>query len=187
MYWIVGVAAVLLVSALSDDEKEARERWNSKRSEVADSVNRHNRAIKKHIHDAQRSYRFAELANAHYASVRTANCAYALLNDAKTSISGLSRILGETMTKKNACKADLTVATAEQRCALFQEIKLLNQAITTLYDDLGELKTQKNALYEQVKQLNTQTAMLKNKIKEDCGAGGREWYQRLAQRNAIRH
>lgn len=100
------MADVLLVSALSDDEKEGRERWNSRRSEVADSVNRHNRAIKKHIHDTQNSYRFAELANAHYASARTANCAYALLNDAKTSFSGLSRILGETMTKKNVCKAD---------------------------------------------------------------------------------
>jgi chromosome segregation ATPase len=187
MLWLVGMAAAVLISALSDDEKEARERWDRKRSEVADSVSRHNRAIKMHIHDAQSSYRFAELANAHYASARTANCAYTLLNDAKKSISGLSRVLGETMTRKNACKADLPVATAEQRRALFQEIKLLNQAITTLYEDLGQLKIQKNTLYEQVKQLNTQTAMLKNKIKEDCGTGGKEWYQRLAQRNALRH
>lgn len=191
MFWVlapvalVGIAAVIAAS-LSEDEKKARKRWQSKRAEVEKTVEEHRKNIEKHIDKAQRSYDFSVLVDIHYSSHRVADSAYQLLEDARSSISSISKILDQVTAKKNELKASIDGASPDKRRELLAEIRSLNDFKAKVMEDVSTIKQQRDSLFSEVKRLNSQTGSLKEAIRDRCGEKGRDWFRRLEQRSAAR-
>ncbi len=190
MWWLLGPIAVgavaLIVSSLSEDEKKARERWQSKREEVEKTVECHRKNIEEHIASAQQSYDFYVLVDIHYSSHKIADSAYELLKDARRSITTIKNILNNVTLKKNELKLSIDVSKPDNKKAILAEIRSLNEFKSTIIGDLSTLKTQRDNFLAEVQRLNAQTAILKLAIRDRCGEKGRDWFDRLEYRSNAR-
>src|SRR5690554_6003010 len=110
MWWLIRVGLKLLYDAVSEEEYKARERWESKREEVEKSIDDHRRSIENHIQEAQCSYDFHFLVDLHYSSSQVANSAYQLLDDARKSFSGMSKMLKKSKEQRSALQQELEEA-----------------------------------------------------------------------------
>ena len=133
MWWFIPVGLVglkLLYDAVSDDEREARQRWEHKRRDVESSIEKHQSTIEKHCAQAQSSYDFHFLRDLHYSSMRVADAAYQLLDDASSSIAGMNKMLQEAKAQRTLLQVRLEKARQEKNKALIQDtseqLKMVN-------------------------------------------------------------
>ena len=195
MWWLlpigVGVGILkLLYDAVSEEEYEARRRWESKRKEVERSVKEHQENIEAHIQQAQNSYDFHFLVDLHYSSSQVANSAYQLLCDARSSFSGMSKMLKKSKEQRAVLQCDLEEARRNKDRKRIHEtieqLKVVNDLRKSVFDDRDRVREQKDRFLAEVRLLNSQTRELKEFIRDRCGDGGREWYQRLEARRRAR-
>ncbi len=195
MWWIIPVVGVgaglkLLYDVVSEEEREARTRWENKREEVERSLEEHQRNIESHIQQAQNSYDFHFLVDLHYSSSQVANAAYHLLNDAKSSFSGMSKMLKKSKEQRSFLQTELEEAERNQsRKAIYEtieQLKMVNELRKSVFNDRDKVKEQKVNFLAEVQRLNRQTKKLKEFIRDRCGDGGREWYNRLEARRRIK-
>jgi len=190
MWWLipigVGVGLKLLYDAVSEEEYEARQRWEDKREEIERSIEEHQRNIEDHINQAQRSYDFHFLIDLHYSSMKVANSAYQLLDDAKSSFNGMSKMLKKSKEQRTALQSELEKAKkAKDKNAIhevIEQLKMLNDLRKNVFADRDKVKVQKDQFLSEVKRLNNQTRELKEFIRDRCDDGGRKWYDRLEAR-----
>lgn len=190
MWWLipigVGVGLKLLYDTVSEEEYEARQRWEDKREEIERSIEEHQRNIEDHINQAQRSYDFHFLIDLHYSSMKVANSAYQLLDDAKSSFNGMSKMLKKSKEQRTALQSELEKAKkAKDKNAIhevIEQLKMLNDLRKNVFADRDKVKVQKDQFLSEVKRLNNQTRELKEFIRDRCDDGGRKWYDRLEAR-----
>ncbi len=190
MWWLIpvgiGVGLKLLYDAVSEEEYEARKRWENKREEVERSIEEHQANIKAHIQQAKNSYDFHFLIDLHYSSSQVANSAYQLLDDARSSFSGMSKMLKKSKEQREALQHDLEEAKKNKDRKKIHEtieqLKMINNLRKSVFDDRDKVKEQKDKFLAEVQRLNNQTRKLKEFIRDRCGDGGREWYKRLEAR-----
>ena len=191
-WWVVGALALFgvgtaaVLSSVSKDERDARERWATKHSEAERSVEEHILNIESHLRDAQSSYDFHFLTNLHFSSLRVADNAYGLLRDARTSLATMYQILDKITEQKNVQKSTLPTANFKEKKEIFSEISDLNKFKSSVLGDLAKVKPQKAHLFSEVKRLNEQTHSLKIAIRDRCGERGRDWFARLEARSLSR-
>ena len=194
MLWFLGLAAVSVgavawaYNSVTEEEREARRRWERKREEVEKTLEEHQANIQEHIKQAQSSYDFHLLTNLHYSSVKVADSAYKLLGDARDSIRGINTMLMNAKKHKLELEAQLQIAkqnkNKEEFSKIISELKQVNEMRRSLFEDKELVSSQKEKFYIEVKRLNQQTSELKNFIRYRCGNRGIEWYQRLEMRKA---
>jgi len=194
MWWVIpvgiGVGLKLLYDVVSEEEREARERWENKREEVERSIEEHQRNIESHIQQAQSSYDFHFLVDLHYSSSQVANAAYQLLDDARSSFSGMSKMLKKSKEQRSALQEELEEAKRNKnRQAIhetIEQLKMVNDLRKNVFADRDTVKEQKANFLAEVQRLNNQTRELKEFIRDRCDEGGREWYDRLEARRHAR-
>jgi len=194
MWWLIpigiGVGLKLLYDAVSEAEYEARERWESKREDVEKSIEDHRRNIEKHIQKAQRSYDFHFLVDLHYSSSQVANLAYQLLDDARKSFSGMSKMLKKSKEQRSALQQELEdarrIKDRNRIHETIEQLKMVNELRKSIFEDRDRVKEQKAQFLSEVQRLNNQTRELKEFIRDRCDDGGQEWYDRLEARKRSR-
>jgi FtsZ-binding cell division protein ZapB len=182
--------AILMGAAIygivSEEEKNARRRWEQKRDDVENTLKLHKRKISEHIRKKNNNYRFHQLVNLHYSSVLKANAAYKLLQDAKTSIGSINKMLKTAKEQKIKLQKMIDDAKIkndrESVSKLIHELRLLNEFRNKLFDERDDLYAQKDNLYNEVKKLNAETRKLKEHIRDFCEERGRTWYKKLEER-----
>ncbi len=190
MWWLipigVGVGLKLLYDAVSEEEYEARERWEDKREEVERSIEEHQTNIEEHINQAQRSYDFHFLIDLHFSSMKVANSAYQLLDDANSSFNGMSKMLKKSKEQRTALQSELENAKdSKDKKAIYEvieQLKMVNDLRKNVFADRDKMKAQKEQFLSEVKRLNNQTRELKEFIRDRCDDGGKKWYDRLEAR-----
>ena len=189
----VGGAAVLgkiIYDVVDEVECEARGSWEQKRLEVSTSVEKHTEDIKRHIQNAQSSYDFYSLIDLHYSSFSVADQAYALLQDARSSLIGLGKMLRKAKEEKQRLQREFEEAKAEnsrsRSADILERLKLVNSMRKNLFDDRNKVRSQKEGFFAEVRRLNSQTFNLKETIRDRCGAKGSEWYRKLEMRRMQR-
>ena len=183
---LFGVGTVEILSSVSKEEREARERWAVKHVEAERTVEEHRKNIEAHIRDAQASYDFHFLTSLHFSSLRVADNAFGLLNDARSSLATIYQILDQITEQKDIQKALLSGAKPQDKRIIFSEIGSLNEFKSSVLGDLTKVKPQRAHLSAEVKRLNEQTRNLKMAIRDRCGYKGRECYDRLEARSLSR-
>ncbi len=194
MWWFIpigiGVGLKLIYDAVSSEEYEARERWEEKRENLERTIKEHQENIEKHIQEAQNSYDFHFLVDLHYSSSQVANSAYKLLNDARSSFSGMSKMLQKSKEQRTILQKELKKAESchnkKKIYEIIEELKMINDLRKNIFDDREKIKKQKEQFLAEVKRLNNQTRKLKEFIRDRCEDGGREWYDRLEARTKAR-
>lgn len=194
MWWIVpigiGVGLKILYDVVSEDERNARNRWEGQRLEVERSIEDHRRNIERHINQAQNSYNFQFLVDLHYSSMKVADAAYKLLDDAKKSILAMNKMLKKSKEQKINLQNNLSVAKQNndrpQISDTIQQIRMLNELRNGIFEDRDKVKAQKESFLAEVKRLNNQTRELKEYIRDRCGFRGSAWYEKLEARKRTR-
>lgn len=195
MWWlipigVVGVGLKLLYDSVSDDEFEARERWENKRIEVEKTIEEHQENIDIHLQQSQSSYDFYFLNELHYSSVKVSNVAYQLLDDSRTSFRGINKILKEAKERKKLLQSKLDKYKKEKNYnkidEIKKELKMVNDLRRNVFDDRDKLELQKDSFLQEVQRLNHQTRELKELIRDRCGSKGEDWYFRLEDRKLNR-
>jgi uncharacterized membrane-anchored protein YhcB (DUF1043 family) len=186
MWWLVPVGigiGKLVYDYFSEQEIEARQRWESKSRDIKKTVEEHRRNIEVHIQEVRDSYNFKLLRDIHFSSFIVADSAYQLLDDARSSLDSMRRIIIKTKNEKNELLIKLKeLKTKKEKIPVLENLKLLNEMRQSLFDDINKVKLQRDDLYNEVKRLNQQTNELKTFIRDRCGKEGIEWYKRLEER-----
>ncbi|MGB2221778.1 hypothetical protein [Neptunomonas sp.] len=186
----VGVGIKLLYDAVTEEEKEARVRWEEKREQVEKSIEEHQRNIDNHIQEASSSYDFHFLVDLHYSSMKVADVAYKLLDDARLSLNGMNRMLREAKKQKLALESELIIAKKEKnreaKSNIIEQLKVVNEIRRSLFDDRDKVSEQKDTFLSEVKRLNNQTRDLKIHVKDRCGSKGLDWFNRGEERKRSR-
>lgn len=191
MWWLipigVGVAGKLIYDYLSGEERDARDRWERKRVQVQRSVEEHRKQIEEHIAEAQQSYDFHFLTSMHHSSLIVADAAYKLLQDARTSLTAIGKLIVAAREKRDSLEKEVKgTRDRTKKLAFRDELKEVVELRRAFFNDKDKVKEQRDGLYSEVKRLNAQTAELKHFIRDRCGRKGNEWYDRLEERKKQR-
>ncbi|WP_020585826.1 hypothetical protein [Desulfobacter curvatus] len=184
------VVSKIIYDVVEEDEREARENWERKRKEVSRSVEEHRENIEQHIAEAQSSYDYHFLVDLHYSSVKVADQAYSLLQDARSSLVGLGKMLKKAKEEIARLQKELNVAKEQKDRGKFSEfleqIKIVKSMRKDLFNDRDKVQTQRDSFLADVRQLNSRTRSLKEAIRDRCGDRGKDWYCRLEMRKLQR-
>lgn len=195
MWWLVpvgvGIGIKLIYDAVSDAERSARQRWETKRAEVEKSVEEHRRNIEAHIAKAQSSYDFHFLVDLHFSSMKVADSAYSLLRDADSSFNGINKMLKKAKERKIELQQSLDAARQNKNNRkeiqdFIEQLKMVNEIRKSAFDDRDKVRQQKDGFLAEVKRLNLQTMRLKEFVRDRCGLKGKDWFNRLEARKAAR-
>ncbi len=207
MWWLIPVGygvAALIYGVVSEKERKARQRWEEMLWDVERSIEEHQRNIDAHVVQAQYSYNFQVLVDEHYASMKTADAAYKLLDDARSSENGMNKMLKEAKDQRTLLRERLKEAkkikdkgfiffkkTREKKNkALIRDIELQLKEIRELresvFEDRDKVKAQRASFLQEVRGLNNRTRELKELIRDQCGTRGLDWFNRLEERTRKR-
>ena len=194
MWWLipigVGGVAALIYNAVSEKEREARQRWEENRWEVERSIVEHHRNIEVHFNQAQYSYNFHVLVDEHYGSMKAADAAYKLLDDVHSSLDGMNKMLKEAKDQRTCLQEELQKARRQKDRALIrdtiEQLKIVHEMRKNLFDDRDKVKAQRVSFLQEVRRLNNRTRELKELIRDECGPRGLDWFNRLEERTRRR-
>lgn len=167
MIWLIPVALVGLGVAAwwaSDDEKEAKNRLDRDYERMNRELDRHNRDLSMHIQKRQSAIALQQLKQSYHTSIRAADLAYTLFQDAKTSLETVSRMVRQLKATKNQLKNQLSTAIGQIKRELHEQIKAVNALLTPLYEQLDVVKHQKEQLYQKLRQLNMKTGQIRHQL-----------------------
>jgi hypothetical protein len=192
MWWMipVGIGLAILYDSASKKERVARERWQNKKFTVKNSIEEHQRNIERQIARKQSDYNYQYLKDLHFSSVTTANAAYNLLKDARSSIKGINRMLKEAREQRENLQVVLGCAKkSKNKKVIFEtieQLKILNKMGQSIFDDRETIFDEQDSLAKKVENFNNYTRELKECIRDQCGWRGQKWYARLEERTFAR-
>ena len=207
MWWLIPVGygvAALIYGVVSEEERKARQRWEEMRESVERDLEKYQIDIETHVAQAQYSYNFQVLVDIHYASMQTADVAYKLLVDARSSENGMNKMLKEAKDQRTFLREKLKEARKnrnkrfiffkkireKKNKALIRDIELQLKGIRELresvFEDRDKVRAQKKSFLQEVQRLNNRTRELKELIRDECGTRGLDWFNRLEERTRRR-
>jgi len=189
MWWLavpaVGAGIVVVYQWLKREAGESRRRFEDRYESVSREVTDHNKVLKQHLRQAQKSVDFHLLTSVHFSSWKVADTVHSSLRDARKSSACLREAMGNLRQARDECKTRLDAhprPTGAAREEILGEMAGLRDAMIALSEDLRSVHTRVDHLSGQVSTLNMQTRELKEAIRDRCGSRGREWYQALNER-----
>lgn len=190
MWLLIPVAGLIvagIVALVSEEESSARRNWENKYAGAKDEVENLRRNIERHLDDTRKTYDFYVLNEFYYSSFRFADNAFKLMSDSKTSLNSIKKMIGAANEKRHEIKIQLEKKIGrEAKTELINELRNLTEFRDALQQDFDKVLAQKRDFSDEVTRLNQQTEKLKNAMRENCGAKGREWYANLQQRISSR-
>lgn len=184
---IAGLVVAGIVALASEEEASARRSWENKYQGAKDEVESLRRDIERHLSETRSTYDFYVLNEYYYSSFRFADNAYKLLNDSRTSLGGLKKMIDATNDKRREISKRLeSKMSREDKAEYIGELRNLTEFRDALQQDFNKVLAQKCDFAEEVARLNQQTEKLKTAMRERCGLKGREWYANLQQRISSR-
>jgi uncharacterized membrane-anchored protein YhcB (DUF1043 family) len=172
MWWWVATAVIGgIVYALSEEEKEAKERWEEKKEEYDTTLHTAKKEIETHFHSRNITYELSRLKSLHYNSVQVANRAYSLYEDTKITLNGIHKMLRTSKSQKINLEIELRQAKANRNKKrvqeIFQEFKMINELRRNLFQEKDRLFKEREVFLAKVRDLNNNTRKLKLKIEEN--------------------
>ncbi len=193
MWWLlIGGLPLLLIDVLpklfgSGAVREARETWAERHEELERAVALQEAEIRRRMRDSAASTKFRELVDLHWASVRQADAAYGLLQDARVSLDAMGQGLVDLKHRRDVLDREQQASRAHvRRGELAEELRLVRDLLKSVRSDLDVLRLQRDEMRYRVQSLNHQTSALAEVIGSKCGPRGREWAARRAERRAMR-
>lgn len=210
MPWIVpaAIAAVAVVTAVAvtsnrvnEKERKAADGYKQNKDEVERKVRKHKKKIEKKVRKQRRliakrcereesRYRFDEMRAQYYASVKAVDTAYRALMDARTSIDTTGKMIVAAKEQIRLLVLRMNEAKAANDRPVFdattKELEAVRQHRRALFDEQGKMMRERQALQEEVLALSRRTRKWKLRIRDECGRGGKVWFDRLEQRTARR-
>ena len=184
---IAGLVVAGIVALASEEEASARRSWKNKYQGAKDEVESLRRNIERHLSETRNTDDFYVLNEYYYSSFRFADNAYKLLNDSRTSLSSLKKMIDAANDKRREISKHLeSKMSREDKAEYIGELRNLTEFRDALQQDFNKVLAQKRDFAEEVARLNQQTEKLKTAMREHCGSKGREWYANLQQRISSR-
>lgn len=178
---LYGAAGAILLW-LNNTAAEKRQRWQEDHEQFKRDIRAHRIKIQNIIDSNLDYYEYQELIDLHYQSFRTADQAKSLLDDSRSSLEAIGQALVNAKEQRDHLKISINSNTTEGKKEARQEIDSLIKLRKVLFEDKDILKQQRDTFLSEVHKLNLQTRELKHTIRDNTGARGREWYDRLQQR-----
>ena len=193
MWWIipvggglVGSVIALIRAATSESEREARGRWEETRREVERSVKKSRRNIERHANQAKKNYDLRVLLDDHYLSVQAADAAHKLLDDARSSLHGINKMIRAAKNQRVFLRDKLEKAIQGKNNALIHDIEQGMEEILktrqSFFNDKNKIEKQKDSILKEIRKLNNRTRKLKELIQDRHGIKGLELCNRLEER-----
>jgi hypothetical protein len=192
MWWLIPVGYGLkwLYDAVTEDERGARRRWENKRAAVEKTIDEHRKNIEGNIARAQNSYNYHFLIDLHFSSAKVADSAYGLLDDARSSLDAMNKMLIKSKEQRAKLEYELENPRRPKDTRtvneLKEQLKIVSEIRKNVFEDRDKVQDQQETFFSEVKRLNIQTKELKNLIRDRCGYKGQEWYKRLEARKRAR-
>lgn len=190
MWFLIPVAGLVIagiVALSSEKEKEARTNWSNNYENTKEEVERLRRDIERELQSKKQLHDFYVLNELYYSSFRFADNSYKLLNDSKTSLNSIKKMLNATNAKRYEIKKELDGdLSRDLKKDKIGELRNLTEFRNGLEKDFEAVNIQKQELSQKLKGLNSQTHDLKSLMATRCGNKGKEWYENLQDRIASR-
>ena len=151
----------LIQYALDEELRNLRhEMWRKKRK------------IEVRLKKSQNNVRYHQLVNEHFASAKIANEAFNLLQRTAKELRKIDELIKQAKQERKACK---TVRN-------FFKANYITRLIAQLAKIYADLKQERDSFNAKTHELNDKTAELRESIRNNCSARGKEWFQRLQAR-----
>lgn len=133
------------------------------------------RRIARSLNNRENNIRYHKLINEHFASAKLADTAFSLLRRAANELHKIDELIKQAKLKRKACRAIKNFSKADD----------ITQLITQLAKIYADLKQERDTFNARTRALNDNTAELRESIRNNCGARGAEWYERLQARKHL--
>lgn len=185
---LTGVAALIFDSYCDDRDRACRE-YNDTVENYKNNIellrNDIEKAKSKVLRHVYHDY-FNELKGYYVASFKCADIAYEAKRKINEMIQSTYNAINETKENMNRLynqTKDKTIPYAKRE-SIHQELASLKKLKTYLFEQLKDNKKERDNFLEKVHSFNNETHALKVFIRDNCGEGGKIWYDRLEERIA---
>ncbi|WP_394210518.1 hypothetical protein [Psychrobacter piscatorii] len=186
MYWLIGVAAIGLVSWLSSEEERVCTNYRSSSNKLASETAQRQQQIAKRRASYEKNQDFYEHIELHHASHLTADALYKELDNHKKIVA----IFRHKQQSFGQCIGDLKkqrdTATGSQKQANREQLQQMRTQFIEAKDQLVMLAEEKERKLVELRQINQATREYKLYIRDYCGQKGRDWYERGIERAKLR-
>ena len=154
----------LIQYALNEERRNLRhEMWRKKRK------------IEDRLKKSQDNVRYHQLVNEHFASATLANEAFNLLQRSAKELRKIDELIKQAKQERKACR---TIKN-------FFKANYITRLIAQLAKIYSDLKQERDSFNAKTHELNDNTVELRESIRNNCGARGTEWFQRLQARKCL--
>jgi len=167
MYFLI-TGALVFINVLLEDELE------KKNKRLAQELKNKRLRIALSLRSARDNIRYHQLINEHFASVKLADEAFRLLQQTAKELRTIDKLIEQAKQERKACRTARDFAKADD----------ITQLIAQLAKIYAGLKQKRDSFNIRTHELNNNTAELRESIRMNCGARGREWHKRLQARKA---
>lgn len=176
----VGTIAAGIYASLANDTNNAREEYNNAKKEYFSSISQLKKEVKEAKAEALHSYNPFEILHPLYvASIKSADKAYKAKSDIKYVISSTYNRIDELKSKMSELyNKTKTQIRYDEKQKIFDELSELKKLKVLMYNDVENSKQDYKDFMDKLLSFNHETHSLKIYIRDNCGHGGRVWYER---------
>ena len=167
MYFLI-TGALVFINVLLEDE------LGKKNKRLAQELKDKRLRIAQSLRSARDNIRYHQLINEHFASVKLADEAFSLLRQTAKELHKIDELIKQAKRERKACRSIRDFSKADD----------ITQLIAQLAKIYAGLKEECDSFNSRTRELNNNTAELRESIRMNCDARGREWHKRLQARKA---
>lgn len=190
LQYIIGGLAIVTLSAIGiwehfeSETKSAKRDYEKAKIKYFSTVNELRKEINEVKKEIQELYNpFEHLLPLYIRSFKTADDAYKAKSNINNVIKSTYNSINEINNKMNILYTSTkNRISSEEKEKIHLEIQELKQLKQALYADVNNNISERDNFLLKVKQFNNETHKLKLYIRDNCGDGGRIWYERLEER-----
>jgi hypothetical protein len=175
----------LIVEAIEEEADDRRREWRSSSLELAEETEQCNRKLERQLTTAAQSIEFKQLRNLHRESCAKARLIHDKLQEGRRIHRQLNAVLRQAAHKKAVLCERIERATGPEKREARQALRQLNGLRRELFDERTATAEANEGLLGQVRTLNHNTHALKLQIRNNCGYGGRVWFERREKRKQL--
>jgi hypothetical protein len=177
----LGVGA-LIVEIFEESACSKRNDWQHRSDEIVRKTHAYNRDLERRFTSSSQSIAFERLSNQYYTSRKKADIVYACLREGRTELQRLNRALYLSVLDREALHQVIKNGDAAERQEAHRQLRAICDCRKRLFEERDRMVVRNENLLHEVRMLNLNTHQIKCQIRDNCGLGGRLWYQRREAR-----
>ena len=174
-------AGKLLLEIFEDEAYSARSEWRERSEELAQKTDEYNRAMERQLTTSAQSIEFKRLIGLYHDSRKTADLDYRCLQEGRTIQKRLNRVLHELEKDIEDRQETIKRRGFVKKKKAREELQVMLDLRGNLFEERTQTAEKNEELRRRVRELNRNTQQLKLQIRDNCGHGGRIWFDRLEQ------